>query len=117
MLSFHGQAMKLWIDPQCAPKMRYTHVPVDRTLQPASLPAVFCQGITDAQAKQMVDGLQVTVDKAAAAEQIKDLYRLFADCDCTMVEVCVFGSFFCFFLEGGGACMHAHAHGRLHTTP
>uniref|UniRef100_A0A024FS87 Succinate--CoA ligase [ADP-forming] subunit beta, mitochondrial n=1 Tax=Polytomella sp. Pringsheim 198.80 TaxID=37502 RepID=A0A024FS87_9CHLO len=44
-------------------------------------------GITDAQALQMVEGLQVTGDKAAAAEQIKGLYSLFTKADCTMVEV------------------------------
>jgi len=44
-------------------------------------------GITDAQAAQVVDGLAVTGDKAAAAEQIKALYKLFAERDCTMVEV------------------------------
>ena len=31
--------------------------------------------------------LQVSVDKKAAAEQIKGLYRLFEAKDCTMVEV------------------------------
>lgn len=44
-------------------------------------------GITDEQAAQMVEGLQVTTDKKAAAEQIKGLYRLFVEKDCTMVEV------------------------------
>lgn len=44
-------------------------------------------GITDAQAKQMVDGLGVVTDKAAAAEQVKALYKLFVERDCTMVEV------------------------------
>ncbi|PRW59384.1 Succinyl- ligase [ADP-forming] subunit mitochondrial isoform A [Chlorella sorokiniana] len=44
-------------------------------------------GITDAQAMQMVEGLKVQTDKQAAAEQIKGLYRLFCDKDCTMVEV------------------------------
>lgn len=34
----------------------------------------------------MVEGLQVTTDKAAAAEQIKGLYKLFTEKDCTMVE-------------------------------
>ena len=35
----------------------------------------------------MVEGLGVQTDKAAAAEQIKALYRLFVEKDCTMVEV------------------------------
>ncbi len=40
------------------------------------------------QAGQMVDGLAVKGDHKAAAEQIKALYRLFVDADCTMVEAC-----------------------------
>ena len=44
-------------------------------------------GITDAQATAVAKGLAVTGDVAAAAEQIKSLYRLFAESDCTMVEV------------------------------
>lgn len=43
--------------------------------------------ISDAQAMEMVEGLKVTGDKAAAAQQIKKLYELFNKCDCTMVEV------------------------------
>ena len=35
----------------------------------------------------MVEGLQVQSDPAAAAEQIKNLYHTFTNCDCTMVEV------------------------------
>ncbi len=44
-------------------------------------------GLTDAQAMAMVEGLQVTENKAAAAQQIRGLYDLFVKCDCTMVEV------------------------------
>jgi succinyl-CoA synthetase beta subunit len=44
-------------------------------------------GITDAQAAQVVEGLKVTTDKKKAMEQIKALYRLFVEKDCTMVEV------------------------------
>ncbi|KAG2493492.1 hypothetical protein HYH03_008308 [Edaphochlamys debaryana] len=44
-------------------------------------------GITDQQAAAMVDGLKVTGDKKAAAQQIKGLYDLFVKSDCTMVEV------------------------------
>ena len=51
------------------------------------MPIDIRQGITDAQAKAMVDGLKVTGDKAAAADQIKGLYNLFVKADCTMVEV------------------------------
>jgi succinyl-CoA synthetase beta subunit len=44
-------------------------------------------GITDSQAATVVEGLKVSGDKAEAAAQIKALYSLFADHDCTMVEV------------------------------
>lgn len=44
------------------------------------------EGITDAQAHEMAEGLAVTGDKAAAAQQIKSLYRMFVESDCTMVE-------------------------------
>jgi len=51
------------------------------------IPIDIRQGITDEQAMQMVDGLGVTTDKGKAAEQIKSLYKLFDESDCTMVEV------------------------------
>jgi succinyl-CoA synthetase beta subunit len=35
----------------------------------------------------VVEGLAVTGDKAAAAEQIKALYQVFVNSDCTMLEV------------------------------
>jgi len=44
-------------------------------------------GITDDQVRQVVEGLTVSGDKAAAGEQIRALYQLFVDRDCTMVEV------------------------------
>jgi succinyl-CoA synthetase beta subunit len=44
-------------------------------------------GITDAQADEVVSGLRVSGDKSKAADQIKALYRLFTESDCTMVEV------------------------------
>ena len=44
-------------------------------------------GITDAQALKIAEGLEVTGSKAEAAEQIKALYNLFVESDCTMVEV------------------------------
>merc|ERR1719321_854349 len=44
-------------------------------------------GITDEQAATIVKGLEVSGDKAAAAGQIKALYKLFVEADCTMVEV------------------------------
>jgi succinyl-CoA synthetase beta subunit len=51
------------------------------------VPISIGEGITDAQAATVVDGLKVTGDKKAAAEQIKALYKLFVEADCTMVEV------------------------------
>ena len=45
------------------------------------------EGLTDAQADEAVAALQVRGDKDAAKEQIKALYKTFAESDCTMVEV------------------------------
>jgi succinyl-CoA synthetase beta subunit len=45
------------------------------------------QGLTDAQASEAVAALEIKGDKEAAKEQIKALYKTFAECDCTMVEV------------------------------
>merc|ERR1719421_2561342 len=43
------------------------------------VPISIAEGITDAQAAQVVDGLKCSGDKAAAAEQIKALYKLFVE--------------------------------------
>ncbi len=51
------------------------------------IPVDIRTGITDEQALQMAKGLAVTGDVNEAAGQIKALYKLFTDCDCTMVEV------------------------------
>lgn len=51
------------------------------------IPVDIFEGITDEQATQMVEGLQINGDKQAAVEQIKALYKCFTDSDCTMVEV------------------------------
>ena len=45
------------------------------------------EGITDEQANRMAEGLEVTGDRHAAAQQVKNLYHLFTQSDCTMVEV------------------------------
>jgi len=45
------------------------------------------QGITDAEAATVVEGLKISGDKEAAKQQIKSLYKLFAETDATMVEV------------------------------
>ncbi|KAL3783988.1 hypothetical protein HJC23_013368 [Cyclotella cryptica] len=44
-------------------------------------------GPSDEDLAKVVEGLGVSGDKAAAAQQIKALYNLFVDKDCTMVEV------------------------------
>ncbi|KAI8462711.1 MAG: succinate-CoA ligase beta chain [Monoraphidium minutum] len=51
------------------------------------IPIDIRKGITDEQATAMARGLAVTGDVAAAAGQIKALYKLFEKTDCTMVEV------------------------------
>jgi succinyl-CoA synthetase beta subunit len=51
------------------------------------VPVDISEGITDAQAAEVVEGLKVSGDKGEAAAQIKSLYALFAEADCTMVEV------------------------------
>eukprot|EP00614_Pseudopedinella_elastica_P035383 CAMPEP_0172617526 /NCGR_PEP_ID=MMETSP1068-20121228/70304_1 /TAXON_ID=35684 /ORGANISM="Pseudopedinella elastica, Strain CCMP716" /LENGTH=420 /DNA_ID=CAMNT_0013423299 /DNA_START=15 /DNA_END=1277 /DNA_ORIENTATION=- len=45
------------------------------------------EGITDAQAAEVVKGLKVTTDLEKAKAQVKALYKLFVEKDCTMVEV------------------------------
>lgn len=45
------------------------------------------EGITDEQVQKVVEGLTVSGDKEAAGDQIRALYQLFVDKDCTMVEV------------------------------
>lgn len=51
------------------------------------VPVNLKEGITEAQISEVVEGLTVSGDKAAAGEQIRALYQLFVDRDCTMVEV------------------------------
>jgi len=51
------------------------------------VPVNLKEGITDEQVAKVVDGLDVSGDKAAAGDQIRALYQLFVDKDCTMVEV------------------------------
>lgn len=46
------------------------------------------KGITDKDAAKVVDGLAPkAVDRNASMEQIKKLYKLFCECDCTLLEV------------------------------
>lgn len=51
------------------------------------VPVSLEDGISQADIDQVVNGLGVSGDKKAAGEQIKALYNLFVDRDCTMVEV------------------------------
>lgn len=46
------------------------------------------QGITDEDAAKVVDGLAPkTADRKDSIEQVKKLYKLFCECDCTLLEV------------------------------
>lgn len=51
------------------------------------IPVDITKGITTKHAQEMVNGLQVSGDESKAIDQIKKLYKLFIDKDCTMVEV------------------------------
>ncbi|KAJ0970450.1 hypothetical protein J5N97_023327 [Dioscorea zingiberensis] len=46
------------------------------------------KGITDEDAAKVVDGLAPMVaDKNTSIEQVKKLYKLFCECDCTLLEI------------------------------
>ncbi|XP_028094741.1 succinate--CoA ligase [ADP-forming] subunit beta, mitochondrial-like [Camellia sinensis] len=46
------------------------------------------KGITDEDAPKVVDGLAPTVaNKNVSIEQVKKLYKLFCECDCTLLEI------------------------------
>ena len=51
------------------------------------VPISLKDGPSDSDIEKVVTGLGVTGDKAAAGDQIRALYNLFVDRDCTMVEV------------------------------
>ena len=51
------------------------------------VPVDLAEGLTPEKAMAVVDGLTVSGDKDAAADQIRALYDLFVARDCTMVEV------------------------------
>ena len=59
------------------------------------VPVNIKEGITDAQAKTMAEGLGVTQHMEDAMGQIKALYTMFVEKDCTMVEVCPAQAFIC----------------------
>eukprot|EP00210_Caulerpa_lentillifera_P003633 g3468.t1 len=51
------------------------------------IPVDITTGLTNEQAKEMVEGLKVSGDPTSAINQIKSLYKLFIEKDCMMVEV------------------------------
>lgn len=52
------------------------------------MPVDINAGITHEQAAQVVDGLDPkTADKEQCIEQVKRLYKLFREGDCTLLEV------------------------------
>jgi len=51
------------------------------------VPIDIVAGMTDAQASDIVDALEISGNKSDAIEQVKALYGVFRDSDCTMVEV------------------------------
>lgn len=51
------------------------------------VPISLADGPSEADIAKVVDGLGVSGDKKAAGDQIRALYNLFVDRDCTMVEV------------------------------
>ncbi|KAG4396919.1 hypothetical protein AAZX31_10G037000 [Glycine max] len=52
------------------------------------VPVDVFEGITDEGAAKVVDGLALKVaDRNKSIEQVKNLYKLFVDCDCTLLEI------------------------------
>jgi len=51
------------------------------------VPISISDGLTDDKVMEVVNGLTVSGDKEAAAEQIRALYKVFIEKDCTMLEV------------------------------
>ena len=52
------------------------------------VPVDIMQGITDGQAREMADKMGFSGDQASqAAQSIASLYKVFIECDCTMVEI------------------------------
>ncbi|XP_054802684.1 succinate--CoA ligase [ADP-forming] subunit beta, mitochondrial [Prosopis cineraria] len=52
------------------------------------VPVDVFEGLTDEGAAKVVDGLAPKVaDRNKSIEQVKNLYKLFCDCDCTLLEI------------------------------
>ena len=63
---------------------------VDSPFISDQVPIDVFQGITDEDAAKVVDGLAPKVaDRNASIEQVKKLYKLFCECDCTLLEVSI----------------------------
>lgn len=61
----------------------------------ARVPIDVFKGITDEDAAKVVDGLAPMVaDRNASIEQVKKLYKLFCETDCTLLEVSISGCLF-----------------------
>ncbi|KAI9070436.1 hypothetical protein K1719_047601, partial [Acacia pycnantha] len=51
-------------------------------------PDMIVKGLTDEGAAKVVDGLAPKVsDRNKSIEQVKNLYKLFCECDCTLLEI------------------------------
>lgn len=63
---------------------------VDSPFISYQVPVDVFQGITDEAAAKVVDGLAPqAADRNASIEQVKKLYKLFRECDCTLLEVSI----------------------------
>eukprot|EP00899_Mesostigma_viride_P025655 jgi/Mesvir1/6274/Mv19979-RA.1 len=51
------------------------------------VPISVATGMTEANARAVVDGLRVSTDRDAAVQQVLRLYELFSKCDATLLEV------------------------------
>lgn len=55
------------------------------------MPIDVFEGITDEDAAKVVDGLAPKgADRNQSIEQVKNLYKLFVDSDCTLLEVSIY---------------------------
>ena len=63
---------------------------VDSPFISDQVPIDVFQGITDEDAAKVVDGLALKgANRNASIEQVKKLYKLFCECDCTLLEVSI----------------------------
>lgn len=76
----------------------------------SQVPIDVFKGITDEDAAKVVDGLAPTVaDRNSSIEQVKKLYKLFCECDCTLLEVRMFTMFlFIIVCQTLSCCANLH---------